>query len=136
MSRAGAVTPFDSAWHGDFNAFALSPDGRRLAVSVQGTNGLNIWIKQLERGPFTRLTFGGTDRRPFWAPDGRSVAFIRDTANTSVVSARPTDGSGQDRLLVRLDRQIQEAAWSLVGGGLLLIALGATGIAFGARRPR
>src|SRR2546427_2238077 len=90
VSRTGAVTPFDTAWHGEFNSFALSPDGHRLAVSVQGTDGLNIWIKQLERGPFTRLTFGGTDRRAFWAPDGRSVAFIRDTANTSVVSARPT----------------------------------------------
>jgi serine/threonine-protein kinase len=115
VSRAGAVTPFDTAWHGDFNSFALSPDGRRLAVSAQEANGLNIWIKQLERGPFTRLTFGGADRRPFWAPDGRAVAFIRDTANTSVVSARAPDGSGQDRLLVRLDRQIQEAVWSRDG---------------------
>ena len=115
VSRAGAVTPFDTVWHGEFNAFAMSPDGHRLAVSVQGSNGLNIWIKQLERGPFTRLTFGGRDRRPFWAPDGRSVAFIRDTGNTSMVFARPPDGSGQDRLLVRLDRQIQEAAWSRDG---------------------
>ena len=115
VSRAGAVTPFDTAWHGEFNSFALSPDGRRLAVSERGANGLNIWIKQLERGPFTRLTFGGSDRRPLWAPDGRSVAFIRDSANTSAVYGRPPDGSGEDRLLVRIDRQIQEATWSRDG---------------------
>lgn len=30
---------------------------------------------------------------------------------------------------------VQEVAWTLVGGGFLLIALGATGIALGARRP-
>jgi eukaryotic-like serine/threonine-protein kinase len=115
VSRAGAVTPVDSAWYGEFNSFALSPDGRRLAVSAHGANGENIWIKQVERGPFTRLTFGASDRRPFWAPDGRSVAFIRDSANTSAVYARPPDGSGQDRLLVRIDRQIQEATWSRDG---------------------
>ena len=112
VSRAGDATPFDTTWHGDFNSFALSPDGRRLAVSARGANGLNIWIKQLERGPFTRLTFGGTDRRPLWSPDGRSVAFIHDSANSSAVYVRPADGGGQDQLLVRIDRQIQEAAWS------------------------
>jgi eukaryotic-like serine/threonine-protein kinase len=115
VSRTGALTPFDTAWHGEYNSFSLSPDGRRLAVSARGANGQNIWIKQLERGPFTRLTFGGTDRRPFWAPDGRTVAFIRDSAATSAVYARPPDGSGQDRLLVRIDRQIQEATWSRDG---------------------
>ena len=112
VSRAGDATPFDTTWHGDFNSFALSPDGRRLAVSARGANGLNIWIKQLDRGPFTRLTFGGTDRRPLWSPDGRSVAFIHDSANSSAVYVRPADGGGQDQLLVRIDRQIQEAAWS------------------------
>jgi Tol biopolymer transport system component len=115
VSRAGDATPFDTTWHGEFNSFAMSPDGRRIAVSARGANGLNIWVKQLERGPFTRLTFGGTDRRPLWSPDGRSVAFIHDSANTSVVYARPADGSGQDRLLVRIDRQVQEAEWSRDG---------------------
>jgi Tol biopolymer transport system component/tRNA A-37 threonylcarbamoyl transferase component Bud32 len=112
VSRAGDATPFDTTWYGEFNSFALSPDGSRLAVSARGVNGLNIWVKQLERGPFTRLTFGGTDRRPLWSPDGLSVAFIHDSASTSVVYVRPADGSGQERLLVAIDRQIQEAVWS------------------------
>jgi Tol biopolymer transport system component len=73
---------------------------------------LGIWIKQLDRGPFTRLTFGGQDRRPTWSPDGRLVAFVRDSGNMSTVFARPADGSGPDRLLARLDRPIQEVTWS------------------------
>ena len=68
------------AWHGGFNSFALSPDGRRMAVGVGLAAGtLGVWIKQLDRGPFSRLTFGGQDRRPAWSPDGRDVAFIRDS---------------------------------------------------------
>ncbi|HEY6061059.1 MAG TPA: protein kinase [Gemmatimonadales bacterium] len=77
VGRDGAITQIDTAWHGEFNSIALAPDGRRLAVGIGSGAALNIWIKQLDRGPSTRLTFGGQDRRPFWSPDGRTVAYIR-----------------------------------------------------------
>ena len=121
VTREGAVAPIDTAWHGGFNSFALPPDGRRLAVGVGLASGaLGIWIKQLDRGPFTRLTFGGQDRRPAWSPDGQVVAFIRDSLNSSSVFARRADGSTPDRLLARLDRQIQEATWSPDGRWIVL----------------
>jgi serine/threonine-protein kinase len=113
VARDGAPVPIDTAWHGAYNSFALAPDGRRLAVGTGLASGaLGVWIKQLDRGPFTRLTFGGQDRRPAWSPDGRIVAFVRDSGNYSAVFARPADGSGADRLLARLDRAIQEITWS------------------------
>jgi serine/threonine-protein kinase len=119
--RDGAAVPIDTAWHGGFNALALSPDGRRLAVGAGLTSGaLGIWVKQLDRGPFTRLTFGGQDRRPAWSPDGRAVAFIRDSVNTSAVFGRPADGSAPDALLARIDRQVQEVTWSPDGRWLVL----------------
>jgi len=37
---------------------------------------------------------------------------VRDTVGSSSVYARAVDGSGTDRLLVRLDRAIQEVDWS------------------------
>ena len=128
VSREGALSPIDTAWHGPFNSLAVSPDGRRVAVGVGFEAGkLDIWVKELDRGPFTRLTFGGTNRRPAWSPDGRTVAFIHDTSSgatdrggTSVVYQRPVDGSTPQRLLAKLDRQIQEVAWSPDGRWLLL----------------
>jgi len=120
VSRAGAVTPVDTAWHGAFNSLSLSPDGRRLAVGAGAGGSLNIWIKQLDRGPATRLTFGNRDRRPAWSPDGRLVAFIRDTTGTSLVYAHAADGSGADQLLARIDRLVQEVAWAPDGRWLVL----------------
>ncbi len=121
VNREGAVAPIDTAWHGGFNSAAVSPDGRRLAIGVGLASGtLGIWIKQLDRGPFTRLTFGGQDRRPAWSPDGRVVAFIRDSLNSSSVYAREADGSTSDRLLARLDRPVQEVTWSPDGRWLVL----------------
>jgi dipeptidyl aminopeptidase/acylaminoacyl peptidase len=121
VSGEGAVSPIDTAWHGPFNSFAVSPDGRRVAVGVGLDVGkLDICIKQLDRGPFTRLTFGGANRRPAWSPDGRTVAFIHDTGITSVVYQRPVDGSTPQRLLARFDRQIQEVTWSPDGRWLVV----------------
>jgi len=112
VDRAGGVTLVDTAWSGEFNSLALSRDGRRLAVGIGTGTSLNIWVKQLDRGPATRLTFGNRDRRPAWSADGRLVAFIRDSANTSAVHVREPDGGGPDRLLARIDRMVQEVAWS------------------------
>ena len=121
VSRDGVAVPVDSAWHGPFASLALSADGRRVAVSSGAATGaINIWVKQLDRGPFTRLTFGGQDRRPAWSPDGKLVAFVRDTAGNSIVIAHPADGSGLDRRLVRLDRRVQEIEWSRDGRWVLL----------------
>ncbi|TFG49638.1 MAG: hypothetical protein E4H38_04725 [Gemmatimonadales bacterium] len=117
----GSVAPIDTSWYGNFASLAASPDGQRMAIGAgTGAGGLNIWVKQLNRGPFTRLSFGGGDRRPVWAPDGRIVAFIRDTLNTSVVAARFSDGSRPDTVLVHLDRQLQEFDWSRDGRWLVV----------------
>ncbi|MGE5927636.1 MAG: protein kinase domain-containing protein, partial [Gemmatimonadota bacterium] len=120
VTRDGIANAVDSAWSGSINSFAPSPDGRRLAVGIaQAGGGLGIWIKQLDRGVFSKLTFGERDRRPAWSPDGRSIAFIRDSTNGGSVYGRSADGSGEERLLARLDRPIQEVAWSGDGGWLV-----------------
>ena len=129
MSRTGAATPLDTAWHGPMNSLALSPDGRQLAVGMGTGAGLNIWIKPVGPGPASRLSFGNSDRRPEWSPDGREVAFIRDSLGSSSFSssgpgnaiyARAADGSGEDRLLARIDRPVQEVDWSRDGRWLIL----------------
>jgi eukaryotic-like serine/threonine-protein kinase len=121
VSRGGRAQPVDTAWQGSFNSAVVSPDGRRLAVGAGSTSGgLNIWIKQLDRGPFTRLTFSGGDRRPAWSPDGRMLAFIRDSAGSGTVMVKAADGSGPERRVARLDRQIQEVQWARDGRWLVV----------------
>jgi serine/threonine-protein kinase len=119
--RDGSSTVFDPSWSGAFNSFALSPNGRQVAVGVSTPGaGLDIWIKQLDRGPFTRLTFSGRDRRPTWSPDGRQVAFIRDSASGGDVWVRAADGGGAERRLTKLGRALQEVSWSRDGRWLLV----------------
>ncbi|MGH7581789.1 MAG: protein kinase domain-containing protein [Gemmatimonadales bacterium] len=117
----GTASVFDPSWSGPFNSFAIAPDGRRAAVSVTTPGaGTDIWIKQLDRGTFTRLTFSGRDRRPAWSPDGLDVAFVRDSSSGGDVYMRSADGAGSDRRLTHLDRPLQEVFWSHNGRWLLV----------------
>ena len=46
----------------------MSPDGRRLAVTIEGA-GTDIWVYDLLRDSLTRLTFDGRSNVPIWAPE-------------------------------------------------------------------
>jgi eukaryotic-like serine/threonine-protein kinase len=54
----------------------VSPDGRRIAfAAVNGSGERALWIRSLDSSTPRRID--GTDgaNRPFWSPDGQSVAF-------------------------------------------------------------
>ena len=56
--------------------FAVSPDGRQLALSRTGKDGgADLWLRDLDRGNEKRLTFDGAAYTPQWSPDGTRVAF-------------------------------------------------------------
>ena len=132
VSRAGVATPVDPAWRfaSSGNAgWALSPDGSRAAIKLNSGAGQDIWVKQLERGPASRLTFGeGASTRPRWTADGKSVMYIsqRGTGPWGLF-VRPADGTGSERRLAQLDRDVWEGTWSADGGWLLLRTGGVAG---------
>jgi len=129
VSRDGRQTVIDSAWTSEVGSLALSPDGRRLAVSVRAREGkeTDIWIKELDRGPLSRLTFGDqpTDR-PSWSPDGRSVLYIGGDNMQGQVWQKRADGTGQAQLLGNVGKNVwSEALFSHDGRWLVLRSVNA-----------
>jgi serine/threonine-protein kinase len=126
IGRDGKVTPVEPGWKvlPNFESgLALSPDGRLLALSLQGQGGKSdIWVKELPAGPLTRLTIADTTaERPAWTPDGRSVTFVsrlrRPAGDTSAADLadlyiRRADGSRAAELLLRRRPSVWEALWS------------------------
>jgi serine/threonine protein kinase len=56
--------------------FAISPDGRQLALSRTGKDGgADLWLRDLARGTEKQLTFDGAAYTPQWSPDGTRLAF-------------------------------------------------------------
>jgi serine/threonine-protein kinase len=110
-----------------FKAPALSPDGTRVAVSEVSQEGgvsADIWVLELARGVWNRLTYQGNNVLPVWAPDGRTIYFSAMTPTWEVFSA-PSDGSGEVR---RLTESIDAIAFSVspTGESLLVVQLTAT----------
>ena len=75
---------------------APSPDGKRVAFAARGW----LWIMDVETREARRLTRGGAvDSRPAWAPDGKSIAFVRDTSHDTSIWLIDAS-SGHERRLV------------------------------------
>ena len=125
VNRDGVVTPVDPDWQfgtvGDFRAWALSPDGSRLAIMIRSDAGDDIWIKELDRGPLSRLTVhAAPEYRPRWTPDGRSVSFISTRGGNQDVYQRSADATLPAELVLDIDEPIFEALWSRDGEWLVL----------------
>jgi Tol biopolymer transport system component len=110
VDQSGRASPIVSTWEGVFNYSALSPDGTRLALTVFGDERQNLWVKTLDRGPITRLTFeGAVNYRPTWLAGGREIAFIADQSGPALPYVVRADGSGKpERLAVPDTAQIDE----------------------------
>jgi hypothetical protein len=115
VGRDGAATLVAPDWFGLISDPALSPDGKRLAVSIQeGTS--QIWVRDLEDGLLSRVTLNGQDNvRPAWRPDGRSVAFVSDQRTDRDLFQRLADGSQPDTLVLDEKRPLEEVTFSRDG---------------------
>jgi serine/threonine protein kinase/WD40 repeat protein len=104
---------------GDYGTLSLSPDGRRLAVTVRASS-LNIWVYDLLRGIPTRLTFStGTNAQPWWAANGRTIVFVSDQGGQTHLYEKPADGTGTASPLVVDDAQESLPSFSSDGRYLI-----------------
>ncbi len=121
VTRDGKVTPVDTAWQfrtGGNAGRALSPDGRRLALTIAAEGGNDIWVKDLDHGPLSRLSSDpGPEIRPRWTPDGRSVLYI---SSSQMLLRRRADGTLPPDTLLRLPEPIFEAQWSRDGAWIVV----------------
>ena len=82
-----------------FNGLDISPDGKFLALSVDGANS-HVWIHDLERQARSRLTFEWNNILPVWTPDGQHIAYARGRAGASDLFWTRADGGGEQELLL------------------------------------
>jgi eukaryotic-like serine/threonine-protein kinase len=120
VNREGSVQVIDPNWAGVFTNLSLSPNGRRLAVSLRREGRLEVWVRELATGTLTRFAYEGTySYRASWTPDGRSLLFISDRSGRSAVYQALADGGGSP-VLVRADpRAADEAELSRDGRWLV-----------------
>jgi Tol biopolymer transport system component len=99
----------------------ISPDGRRLAVTIGPSNEGQIWLYDLATSnqPL-KLTFKGHNTQPTWAPNGRHIAFSSTILGPRNLFRLPADASSlePERLTTNANVQIP-LSWSPSGDDLL-----------------
>jgi serine/threonine protein kinase/WD40 repeat protein len=110
---------------GQFETQAISPDGKRVAVSLRFSNlRQNVWIYDTDLGtrvPLEPVDTGNPIYSPRWSPDGRQVAY-RDLGGGShcTIYIHNSDGSGQaKKVLEASEGAISVEDWSPDGRHLL-----------------
>jgi len=72
-----------------------SPDGKRIAVSVEVETRSDVMVYHPASHTLTRLSTGGAaNERPEWTPDGTHVVYRTDAGGRSAIWWRPADLSG------------------------------------------
>ncbi len=103
----------------DIRAFALAPDGTRLAVTTAEVDGLRVGIMPASGGSLTPLSLEGTRNVALsWSADGQSITVLSNRAGTDGLFMVPADGSGGDKASPVTGR-IFGANWSFDGSTLI-----------------
>jgi serine/threonine-protein kinase len=123
----------DSTWTfargGADTGWRLSPDGSTVALRERTADGNDIWLKRLDNGPRSRLTFGAFEERmPEWVPGSSRVSFLSTRGGGLDVWSQPADGTREAELVLDFERDIATTEWSPDGVWLLIRTGGVAGV--------
>jgi Tol biopolymer transport system component len=106
----------------------LSPDGRRVAVSIIEQES-QTWLYDLSRETLSKFTFEGSQNyNPVWTPDGKRVAFESNDSGALNIFWQLADGSGGLERLTTSPNINAPVSWSPDGQ---LLAFGEINITTG-----
>jgi dipeptidyl aminopeptidase/acylaminoacyl peptidase len=96
---------------------SLSPDGRTLLFTVtvsdlpRGKRTTRIWMMDADGTNPRTLTQGTNDASPRFSPDGRTIAFVRESDGQSNLWLLPL-GGGEPHQLTSISTGVADPLWS------------------------
>jgi eukaryotic-like serine/threonine-protein kinase len=108
---------------------ALSPDGRRVAVTMRTPANNNLWLMDARSGQPRRLTFGpDEDETAVWSHDSRFVAYASTReGGVTWVYTKPVEGPSDPKHIYAARNHGHLSSWSPDSRWLLFNSRGAIG---------
>jgi Tol biopolymer transport system component len=97
---AGRVARLENAPTGEYYDPTISPDGRRIAFSLRVGHNQDIWVHDIVRGTWTRLTQDpATDMAPVWVAGGSRIVYSSRAGDSLDLFSVRSDGAGTPEVL-------------------------------------
>jgi serine/threonine-protein kinase len=77
----------------NYHSVRISPDGARIAFTIEEGDNQDIWIHDLSHPALSPLTSNGKNSKPVWLADSKRLVF----SSTGALFCQHADGSGQPR---------------------------------------
>ncbi len=106
----------------------ISPDGTKVALSVERDGNVDIWVWDLIRENISRLTFDeANDATPIWTPDGKRIVFASFRDGDLSIFWKAADGTGEvEKLRSVPDQNLFPWSWSSDGKTLVTAEMNST----------
>jgi Tol biopolymer transport system component len=118
VDMQGLQRPFEAPTQ-QYSSPRLSPDGGRLAVTIEEKGNTDIWILDRNRGTWSRFTFGPAgDFNPLWTPDGKTIYYNVEQPQFDIYR-RPSDAGGPPEEVLDNDLDTLPTSISADGSWLL-----------------
>jgi eukaryotic-like serine/threonine-protein kinase len=99
----------------DYADLSVSPDGRRLLVSIAepGTTNRDLWMFDVVRGIRTRFTVSPEpETHNIWSPDGKRIVYDSLRKGHRHMYQKASDGSGDEEVLLETEFDENPMDWS------------------------
>jgi len=102
---------------GKLEELHISPDGNRVAVTLDEGPTADVYVYDFKTGARTRLTFGESVLSSLWSPDGTRIIYSsrKPGGDVSDIYIKHADGSGQRELLLSSGFSDEPKDWTRDG---------------------
>ncbi|HEX7023376.1 MAG TPA: hypothetical protein VF187_01050 [Gemmatimonadales bacterium] len=86
----------------NFHAPKFSPDGRRISMDFNSTEGRDVWVLDRSDGGLTRVTFDRDGHDATWGPNGSFLTYATLRGNNlAIFRTRPGSGAPAESLFAQ-----------------------------------
>lgn len=108
--------------HRLFSSPRFSPDGKKIAVDINDSEGRDVWTVSVDSGTLNRATFERDANDAVWTPDGKSITYTSYRLGAlGIYRSKPGDKSKPDSLFTG-QSLAYSGEWLRDGSGLVTTA--------------
>ena len=104
---------------GNYTWPRLSPDGSKLALTVENRSGSDIVIYDFQRQTTAPLTFSHNASRPIWTPDGNHIVYMAEAPSALSLQWVRAGGAGEPHTLYKSTNEL--LPWSFSPDGRVFL---------------